>query len=70
MKQQTCCQQNSQTNDYEWDNAIKDAESEILDLNRKLAKLRRAVVIFKANKRDGVPLPGSAAGTDEESTPA
>jgi hypothetical protein len=49
---------NSQANDSAWDRAIMDAESEIQILARKLARLRRAVLIFKANKRDGVQWPG------------
>jgi len=42
-----------------WDQAVRDAESEIRLLARNMARLRQAVRIFKANKRDGVAWPGS-----------
>jgi hypothetical protein len=40
-----------------WDTAILDAEGEIRILTLQLARLRQAISIFRANKRDGVEWP-------------
>jgi hypothetical protein len=37
-----------------WDEAIRDAEGEILALSRQRARLQQAVRIFKANRRERV----------------
>lgn len=47
----------SKHHDSKWDIAIKDAENEVEALVKKEARLRHAIRIFKANKRDGVPWP-------------
>jgi hypothetical protein len=40
-----------------WDAAIRDADEEIRFLARQLARLRQAVLIFKENKKEGMPWP-------------
>jgi len=40
-----------------WDAAIMDAGEEIRSLSRQLARLRQAVLIFKENKKEGMPWP-------------
>lgn len=44
------CNKSSQSHDYMWDNAIRDADEEIRSLNRKLTRLKQAIRIFKENK--------------------
>ena len=48
---------NCQTQDSQWDNAIRDAENEIRELDRRRARLRQAIRIFQANKADKVNWP-------------
>ena len=48
----------SQRIENKWDSAISDAEKELHSLRIRAYRLRQAVQIFKANKRDGVPWPG------------
>jgi hypothetical protein len=48
----------SQNISNNWDKAINDAELEIRELAQRLSRLKQAVTIFKANKRDGVKWPG------------
>ena len=50
------------------DDAITDAENELLVLRKQQRRFQQAIRIFKANKRDGVPWPrepkeGSCAGS-------
>ncbi len=47
----------SKISDSKWDDAIRDAEIEVESLAKQEARLKRAIRIFKANKRDGVPWP-------------
>jgi len=47
----------SQNDDSMWDAAIMDAGEEIRSLSRQLARLRQAVLIFKENKKEGMPWP-------------
>ena len=42
-----------------WDMAISDARNELAVVARKKARLEQAIRIFKANKQDGVPWPGT-----------
>lgn len=51
----------SQSHDSKWDDAIRDAEIEIESLTKQTRRLEDAVRTFKANKKDGVPWPGSVA---------
>jgi len=62
-----------------WDYVIQSAEDELEDMRKRSYRLRRAVEIFKANKRDGVPWPGeqqaalheaAAAVTESQKAPA
>jgi hypothetical protein len=46
-----------QTNDSEWDTAIRDAEIEIQELTRKTTRLKQAIRIFRENKKDGMKWP-------------
>jgi hypothetical protein len=41
-----------------WDNAISIAKKEMRALALRHARLKQAIKIFKANKRDGVQWPG------------
>jgi hypothetical protein len=50
---------------YAWDNAIRDAEGEIRFLSRQIARLRQAIRIFEANKRDGLKWPSGNEGETE-----
>ena len=47
-----------QSNECTWDSAIYAAEQEIESLTKKADRLKEAVKVFKANKRDGVHWPG------------
>jgi phage gp36-like protein len=47
-----------QSDENKWDKAISDAQQEIDGLRKRAYRLRQAVEIFKANKRDGVQWPG------------
>jgi len=47
-----------QTYESKWDYAINVAHKEARSLALRCARLRQAIEIFKANKRDGVPWPG------------
>jgi hypothetical protein len=46
-----------QSHDSMWDTAIRDAGEEIRSLSRQLARLRQALLIFKENKKEGMPWP-------------
>jgi len=48
-----------------WDDAIKAVEDELEDMRKRSYRLRRAVEVFKANKRDGVPWPGEQKAPTE-----
>jgi hypothetical protein len=48
--------------DSKWDQAIVDAEAELKEIEKRRAGLRRAIQIFRENKRDGVAWPGAAEG--------
>lgn len=47
-----------QSFENKWDNAINDAETQIETLTKRVRSLKTALLVFKANKRDGVPWPG------------
>jgi hypothetical protein len=47
----------SRHHENKWENAIKEAEAEIELLRKQSHRLRHAVQVFKANKRDGVQWP-------------
>jgi hypothetical protein len=47
----------AQIPDSKWDDAIRDAESEIQRLNLQAKRLQQAIRIFRLNKREGVEWP-------------
>ena len=49
----------SQQTENKWDSAIKDAEAEISEIATRKRNLQRAIAIFRANKREGIPWPKS-----------
>ena len=59
-----------QTSDSKWDNAILIAEKEARSLALKLARIRHAIKVFRANKRDGVQWPGDTAEMSKADTSA
>lgn len=44
-------------NNADWDSAILHAEQEIALIERRRARLKQAIQVFRANKRDGVAWP-------------
>ena len=48
---------NTENKGFTWDDAIREAETEIQLLRRQQKRLQTALRIFKANKRDGVSWP-------------
>jgi hypothetical protein len=47
-----------------WADAIKDTENEILTIIKQEKRLRQALRIFRANKKDGVPWPNADRSAD------
>jgi uncharacterized protein YqeY len=60
----------SQNKENKWDIAIHDAEMELNIIRRRYRRLREAVEIFKANKRDGLQWPGDVAEMPKADTSA
>jgi hypothetical protein len=42
-----------------WDDAIRDARAEIVALRRQQKRFEQAIRIFRLNKQQGVPWPGT-----------
>jgi hypothetical protein len=60
MSKDTALSVNMSTNIADsWDDAITDAENELSALRKRQRHFQYAIRIFKANKRDKVPWPGS-----------
>lgn len=49
-----------------WDMAINDAQNELVVVARKKARLEQAIRIFRANKQEGIPWPGTRNAEDVE----
>jgi hypothetical protein len=63
----TSCQEKCQTADSMWDSAISSASDDLAEAQRKVARLRCAIRIFREHKVKGVPWPG---GPDDSLAPS
>jgi len=44
-----------------WDEAIKDAQNQLVEAKRRVFRLEEAIVAFKENKKRGESWPGESA---------